>query len=296
MNPSALKPYLTLRREDVVFSVTMDEVDLIGDYPNQLPEWHPGVESKLSVSVELDTSEATNRLRLEDLSPTFALFATAHSAATGFKWVSDLINLSVGGGSGSWTLPAGVFARDLILTAGLILRSRTDDESSLAPPINAILLEKSYLCELEGSLSRAAVEVFDFTGDLEDSLWEIGLNLPKEPEDWKIADLSSAITVRLNRPKFNQLGAEVSYNRALASDFLTAIVDCSLADEGVARELLSDFQPENPGSLFSTCRSALTAVFGDENFETVMLKYSRNRQHHVARIQAISSLAAKEPN
>ncbi len=295
MKPSALKPYLTLTNEDVAFSATIDNVDLLAESPTQLPEWHADVELTLNVTVALDLHEAATKLKLSHLAPTFALFATAHSTATGFKWVSNLISLSDGEESGSWVLPAGVFGKDLHVTAGLIVRDRSADDSPLAPPTNAILIEKNFLCELEGSLSRAAVEVFDFQGDLEESLWEIALNLPKEPEDWKIADLSSCITVRLNRAKFNQLGSESSYNKALAADFMSAIIDASLSNEEVARALLNDFQPEDPGSLFLTCRSALAALFGDQDYETVMLTYSRNRQHHRAKIQAISSIAAREP-
>lgn len=294
MKPSALKPYLTLKSEDVAFSATMDNVDLLTDSSTQLPEWHAGAELTLNVTVALDLNEAASKLKLSRLSPTFALFATAHSTATGFKWVSDRISLSDGEGSGNWVLPAGVFGRDLQVTVGLMLRERGEGDISLAPPTNAILIEQNFLCELEGSLSRAAVEVLDFQDDLEESLWEIALNLPQEAEDWKIADLSSCITVRLNRAKFSQLGSESSYNRALAADFMSAIVDASLSHEEVARALLSVYQPENPGSLFLTCRSALAALFGEQDYETVMLMHSRNRPHLRAKIQAISSVAARE--
>jgi hypothetical protein len=250
----------------------------------------------MQVSVAFDEIQASAYLNLDERTPIFAIFATAHSAATGFKWVSTLQEVKDGEANANWVLPAGVFARDLTINVGVMLKSRTSSTEHLAPPINGILMDSTYLCELEGSLSRAAVEVFDFEGDLEESLWEIYMNLPREVGDWEIADLSSCISVRLNKQKYHQLGSEAAYNKALAGEFLSAIVDAALSEPEVARNLLSDSQPQDAGSLFKSCRSALTAVFGDQDYETVMMMYSRNRQHHRARIQAIASIAAKEQN
>jgi hypothetical protein len=290
MKSTPLLPFLTLDPNSVVWSLDVGGVELLPDIPVALESWHPGASLEVKLGVEFDHDVISSTLFLQDLDPIYGVYLSAYSSGTGFKWVSEVYEVATGSKEATIVLPPHVFSMNLKIEALLVLLSRQSGGPILTPPINAVCARTQYLCELEGTLSRPTVVREHFTdAAIKNAMWLIDTSFPTELEEWLTADISTSVIVRLNSARFDQLGPETSYRRALHSDFVFAMVEGALADEGIAKELIEASQANGTGSLWVTAQQCIRNVFGDSDFFSIKNEFSKRRAALRSKIQSVAA-------
>jgi hypothetical protein len=285
-----LRPFLTLSDSEVHWEARSDGRVLNAEHPTVIDDWHPGLELPLTVQLKFDKKAAVSTLLIESLEPKFGVYATAFSSATGYKWVSEVSSVVNDSEEFSFTLPSQVFALNLRIEFSLVLLSRTPGGSGMSPRANSVLSRASFLCTLEGESTRPSVALVEFTDNrISDSFWEIESNFPNEISDLEQADISTAFTIKINQKLYEKHCDEISYIRGLASDFLNVIIECSLANDELAQALIDESDLSNKGSLWVSCKIALTAIFGDSDFFSVSNEYAKKQSYVRARIQMVSA-------
>lgn len=290
MIQKTLRPFLTLSETDVNWEANSFGKTLLSEGSTYLENWHPGIEIPLNVQIKFDKSRAISTLLLQGLESNFGVYATAFSAATGFKWVSDIYPVENDSEEFSFQLPSQVFAVSVALEFSLVVLSRLPGGSSLSPRLNSVISRAKFHCTLEGEATRPSVALVNFTDPrITDSLWEIETRFPQELAELEYADISTTFTIKINQKLYEKHGSEISYMRGLASEFLNTIIENSLADPELGKALIETDNLEDKGSLWISCKVALTAVFGDADFFGISNEYSKKRSLVKAKIQMVAA-------
>jgi hypothetical protein len=290
MKSAPLLPFFTIDQSAVVWTLNIGGVDMAPNLPVALEAWHPGASLEVQLGLDFDHDSISANLSLQDSEPTYGLYLTAYSPGTGFKWVSDVYEVSTGSAEVRLSLPPQVFSHVLRIETLLIILSRKLDGPILAPPINTICARAQYVCELEGTLSRPTVVQENFTdASMKNAMWLIDTNFPLELEEWLTADISTSVVVRLNSAKLEQLGSETAYHRALHSDFVFAMIEGALSDDDIAKELVDSNQATGQGSLWVTAQQCLRNVFGDSDLFSIQNDFSKRRSAVRSKIQSVSA-------
>jgi hypothetical protein len=130
----------------------------------------------------------------------------------------------------------------------------------------------------------------DFTeASIKNAMWLIDTSFPSELEEWLTADISTSVVVRLNSAKWEFLGSETAYHRALHADFIFAMIEGALSDEDIAKELIEPSQATGQGSLWVTAQQFLRNVFGDSDLFSIQNDFSKRRSTVRTKIQSVAA-------